>query len=318
MNKYVQIIKNILGEDFFEELKKSEIGSGIFKPDTKTALDPSEIKIALQIVPKTILSFLIFNLKHLDKGSNIDLPLPFADAVLHVNKISNDVYTGDIVSKGKRITEFKYRSLPGIGLILMSTFELYDMDDLGKIRNEKTEDDKIDKLQDIIDERLKLNALVRSVVDQRISEREAIQQIVNDRLSEQFEYEDEEEEEESFEEPLHSEEEDSVEILEDSKEDIMDSQAKKSKLKEFLDNREKKRQEQVELDKSEIGCPDCGTNLYKGEGHFKLCICYGENYNKEIKIKKTQDGKFDFKFPKSFDTDNVEMLLEAIKSNKLK
>ena len=253
MNKYVQIIKNILGEDFFEELKKAEIGSGIFKPDTKTALDPSEIKIALQIVPKTILSFLIFNLKHLDKGANIDLALPFADATLHVNKISNDVYTGDIVSKGKRITEFKYRSLPGIGLILMSTFELYDMADLDKIRNEKVEDSKIDKLQDIIDERLRLGALVRSVVDQRITERDAIQQLVNERLSEQveYEYDDEDQEDEILEESLHSEEEDNVEILDSSKEDIMDAQAKKSKLKEFLDSREKKRQEKVELDKSE-------------------------------------------------------------------
>jgi len=313
MNKHVQIVKSILGEDIFEDLEKIEM----FKPDTNSTLDPAEIKIALQIVPRAVLGFLIANLKPLNVGGNLDLPLPFANAVLHVNKISHDVYTGDVVKEGKRITEFKYRSLPGIGLILMSTFELYDVADLDKLRSEKPEETGMDKIQKIIDERLRLSALVRSVVDQRISERDAIQQLINERLSQEVEYEDEDEEDEYVEEPLHSEEEDSVEVLEDSKENVMDSNSKKSKLKEFLDSREKKRQEKVELDKSEkIECPDCKTNLYKGEKHFKLCICYGQFHNKEIKIKKAEDGKFSFKFPKSFDTDNVEMLLEAIKSNK--
>ena len=305
-----------MGEDIFEELKKNEM----FKPDTNSTLDPAEIKIALQIVPRAVLGFLIANLKPLNVGGNLDLPLPFANAILHVNKISQDVYTGDVVQNGKRITEFQYRSLPGIGLILMSTFELYDIADLDKLRTERPSEDKIDKIQSIIDERLKLNALVRDVVDQRISERDAIQQLIKERLSQEFEDEDEEDEyndEEWEDEPLHSEEEDSVEVLDDSEEDIMDSSTKKSKLKEFLDSREQKRQEKVELDKSErIECPDCKTNLFKGENHFKLCICYGAHYNKEIKIKKNEDGRFNFKFPKSFDTDNVEMLLEAIKSNK--
>lgn len=315
MDKYVQIVKDILGEDIFQEFKKSEIGSGIFKLDSKTALDPSEIKIALQIVPRAILGFLVANLKPLDKGSVVDLHLPFAAAILHVQKISNDVYTGDVVSEGKRLVEFKYRSLPGVGLILMSTFELYDMADLDKIKHEKDDNGQIGKLQGIIDERLRLNALVRGVVDQRISERDAIQQLINERLSEQFQYEDDEEE--FIEEPLRLEEEGHLEVLDDSGEDIMDSSSKKSKLRDFLDNRENKRKEDIELGKGEeINCPDCGTNLYKGEKHFKLCICYGENYNKEIKIKKTEGGKFNFKFPKSFDIDNVEMLLEAIKSNK--
>lgn len=311
MNKYVQITKSILGEDIFEHLEKMEM----FKPDTNSTLDPNEIKVALQIVPRAVLGFLIANLKGLNVGGNVDLPLPFADAILHVNKISQDVYTGDVVQSGKRITEFQYRSLPGIGLILMSTFELYDVSDLDNLRDDKQESN-IDKIQDIIDERLKLNALVRSVVDQRISERDAIQQLINERLSEECEYEDEDEDEEYEDEPLHSDEEDSVEILDDSEEDVMDSSTKKSKLKEFLDSREKKRQEKVELDKSEIDCPNCKSNLYKGEGDFKLCICYGQYYNKEIKIKKSEDGRFSFNFPKSFDTDNVEMLLEAIKSNK--
>lgn len=318
MYKYVQIAKKVLGEDIFEELKKAEIGSGIFKPDTRTALDPEEIKIALQIVPRAILSYLVANLKNLTKGNGIDLHLPFADAQMHVTKVSHDVYSGEIYERGQRKTEFKYRSLPGVGLILMSTFELYDMADFGSIREEKPEENnKFDQLQQIIDERLKLHSLIKEVVDQRISEREAIKQIINDRIAETFQYEDEEEELQiEDDEPIHCDDED-VELVEESEEDIMDSQCKKSKLKEFLENREKKRQEHVELDKNEkISCPDCGSGLYKGENHFNLCLCYGEHYNKDIKIKKAEYGKYKFNFPKSFDIDNIEMLLEAIKSNK--
>jgi len=147
MNKHVQIVKSILGEDIFEDLEKIEM----FKPDTNSTLDPAEIKIALQIVPRAVLGFLIANLKPLNVGGNLDLPLPFADAILHVNKISQDVYTGDVVQRGKRITEFKYRSLPGVGLILMSTFELYNVSDLDKLKDQEPEESSIDKLQKIID-----------------------------------------------------------------------------------------------------------------------------------------------------------------------
>lgn len=316
MNKYVQVAKKLLGEDIFEELKKSEIGSGIFKQSTKTALDPEELKIALQIVPRAILSFLVANLKPLEEGGNVELHLPFANATMYVTKFTHDVYMGEIIENGKVKAEFKYRSLPGIGLILMSTFELYDIPQSSQV--EAQHENKINKLQEIIDDRLKLHSLIRDVVDQRISEREAIQRMIADRLPQQFSYEEDSDDIEESE----DEEELSIDISdeedeEEPKEDIMDNLSKKSKLKEFLENREKKRQEKVELDKSEhISCPDCKTNLYKGEDFFKLCLCYGSHYNKDIKIKKTEDGKYKFKFPKSFDLDNVEMLLDAIKENK--
>jgi len=315
MKKYVQVAKKLLGEDIFEEIKKAEIGSGIFKPDTRTALDPEEIRIALQIVPRAVLSYLVANLKPLQIGGNKELDLPFAPAKMHVTKVSHDVYMGEIYQDGKRKTEFKYRSLPGIGLIVMSTFELYDMADFDKIKEEKKEEEpKLLKLQDIIDERLKLHCLIKDVVDQRISEREAIQKLIQDKISEAIHVEEAEEEEDD---DLDIDFEEESEELEESEEDVMDNISKKSKLKEFLENREKKRQEKVELDKSEkISCPDCDTNLYKGEDSFKLCLCYGEHYNKDIKIKKAEDGKYKFKFPKSFSTDNVEMLLDAIKANK--
>lgn len=311
MKDYVQVAKSILGEDFFEELKKNEL----FNLSTKTTLDPEEIKIALQIVPRAVLSYLTAELKPMQDGSNKELHIPFVpNAILYVTKVSHDAYIGEITQENKKKAEFKYRSLPGIGLILMSTFELYDMNNLDKIQPEQVSEDKYSKLQQIIDDRLRLHCLIKDVVDQRISERDAIKKLIAEKISEQF-YEDEESEEE------YEEDEFSLEMSDDeseeSGEDIMDNLSKKSKLKEFLESREKKRTEKVELDKSEsIACPDCNTNIYKGENHIKLCLCYGEHFNKEIKVKKTEDGKYKFNFPKSFDTDNVEMLIEAIKSNK--
>jgi len=318
MTNYVQTAKLLLGEDIFEVLQKSD--TGIFKPSTNTTLDPNEIKIALQIVPRAVLSLLVAHLKPLNIGGNIEIRLPFADALLHVNKISNDVYSGDISGNGQRITEFKYRSLPGIGLILLSTFELYNIADLDQAQQEKTNNqDQIVKLQAIIDERMRLNSLIRNVVDQRITERDAIQQLINERLANHFscDHEEYEEEDDEESESIYSNQNEEIAVVDGSGENIMDSHGKKSKLREFLESREKKKEEKIELGKSEhIICPDCQTNIYKDEKFFKLCVCYGQFYNKEIKIKKTEDGKFKFNFPKSFDIDNIDMLLSAIKSNK--
>lgn len=310
MNKKINIKKFL----DLETLDKSEI----FKPETRTAIDLDEIKIALEVVPKAIMSYLIHNLKHLKAGDNINLPLFFVEGYeqipnLHVTKISKDVYTGEITCLGKRLTDFKYRTLPGIGLIVLSTFELYEVkEDVDKVEQEEVKETKPDsyELFKIIDERIRLNSLIRGVVEEKITEREAIQEMINHKLSESAEID----EEDDLEDMQESEE---IEILDECGDDIMDSKSKKSKLREFLESRERKRQEKVSIEKKEkISCPDCGSDLYKGEDHFKLCICYGENYNKEIKFKKSEDGRIVFNFPKKFDTDNVEMLLEAIKSNK--
>ena len=88
--KDVKIVKSILGKDIFDELKKS----AIYKPETKTALQPEEIRVALEIVPRAVLSFLFFNLKHLSANDIADLDIPWAlGAKLHVNKLGADNYS---------------------------------------------------------------------------------------------------------------------------------------------------------------------------------------------------------------------------------
>jgi hypothetical protein len=267
MKNYIEITKQILGDDIFDVIKKSEIGSGIFKPSANIAIDPSELKIAMQIVPRAVLSYLIANLKPMGIGGNIDLNLPFADAILHIDKIAKDVYSGDLSADGQKITEFSYRSLPGVGLILLSAFELYDIEDL--------EPKKVESKCDM--------AEVQKIIDERLS-----QQISIPKQETTLDFEEGEQ-----------------------------KMCKKSKLKEFLEARERKKTEEVELDKSEnISCQDCGSTLYKGEDSFKLCVCFGQFHNKNIKIKKNESGKFSFAFPKTFDIDNVELLIDTIKNNK--
>jgi ribosomal protein L37AE/L43A len=296
--KDAKIVKSILGEDIFDELKKSSI----YKPETKTALQPEEIRVALEIVPRSVLSFLFANLKHKDVSSVADLDLPWAlGAKLHVNKLGADNYSGEITKEGKKMYEFQHRSLPSIGLILLSVFELYDINMLDEIKEKPVQPevrDKVERLQDLIDERLKMHCLIKDVVDRRISEREAIGRLIREKLSEHIasvSSAEEEKKEEPQEEPVE--------------------ENKKSKLRQFLENREKKRQDPIEMDKSEdIKCPDCKTVIHKKESNEIIpCVCFGEFFGKSIKITKTEDGKIKIKFPKNFDIENVEMLLDSVK-----
>ena len=297
--KETKIVKSILGDDFLVELEKSEI----YKPNTKSAVSPEEIKIALQIVPRSILSYLFSNLKYRSIGDVVDLELPFAPgSSLHINKLGPDNYKGEITKDGARLVEFQHRSLPSIGLILLTTFELYDLSLLDEIKEspKKEVNDKVERLQDLIDERMMLHGLIKDVVDRRISERDAIHKLIQEKLN-------------SHVISINPQQKMDEDLEENKEQEPMD---KKSKLREFLENREQRRQEEVEIDKCEIKCQDCATSLYKSgdKNEIKLCVCYGEYMNKSIKFLKSSDGKVKLKFPKSFDIDNVEMLLDTIKN----
>lgn len=290
-SKQLAFIKSMVGEDFLDTLGKSEL----YKPDTKTTVDPLEIKAALSIVPRILLSFLISELKPMKAKDFKDIHIPWAPGVLHVEKHGPDIYSGQIMSaENKIIYEFKYRSLPSVGLVILTTFELYDLEErttpeaTPTVTPEATPAVEHKPVQDLIDERLKLHGIIREVVDHRLSEREAIQQLLLMRLK-----------------PIVEESE------EHHSEPIMD---KKLKLKEFLENR---KLQQVDMDKKEdIRCPDCSFKIFKsGDTAIKCCICYGSYHNKEIKFKKSEKG-VKFNFPKDFDAENIEMIIEAIKGKK--
>jgi hypothetical protein len=160
-----KLLKSMLGEDFFESLEKSDV----YKMYNRSVTSLDEVSTGLKIVPRAVMSFLISSLSHLDAGDNKNLELPFApDCSMQVTKKDQDVFSGYIYSKGKKINEFNNRSIPGIGLVLMTTFELYDVDELKEAKEKEKESFNVSKLQEMIDERLRLHSLISRVVDQKL------------------------------------------------------------------------------------------------------------------------------------------------------
>ena len=280
-----KLIKSMLGEDFFDVLKKSDV----YKMYGRNATSVDEIATGLKIVPRAVMSFLISNLSNLKSEDNRNLELPFApNSYLQVSKKDQDTFSGFIYSEGKKINEFTHRSIPGIGIVLMTTFELYDTEELKGSREAEKESFNVPKLQEIIDERLRLHSLVSRVVDQKIAQRDAVEILVKEKLRQAL----------------------SENIEETEKEEVKET--KSDKLKAFLKQKEQKIEE-IHIEKTEsIDCPDCGSGLYEGGKNLTLCICYGEDWNKNIKIQKNESN-IKMKFPKSMDSGNVEMLLETLK-----
>jgi hypothetical protein len=297
MDKNSKWVNKILGEGFFEELQKTEM----FKPQTRTNLDTEEIAIAYKIVPKLVLNFLIENLKPMAIGHNKTISLlPIGiNGDLLVNKLSKDVYSGDINSEGKRVYDYQYRSIPGIGIILLSTFEMYDLQ-LEAPKNEiaeiKPEINHFSYVDEAIEERIRLNKLISEVIDKKVSEKEAVERLVNNKLAEIFlKVADVVEEREIIEEKV-------------------EEKVEKPSIKDFLNRKTK--QHSLEFLKSDISCTDCGVNLYKNENDFITgCICYGfgpEDKKATVKICKSED-KISLKFNKSWGNDEIEKLLKTVK-----
>jgi hypothetical protein len=285
-------LKKALGEEGYEELLKVEL----YKLKSNRVLDHEEIKTALQIVPRAVMSFLHKELGELEAGQSKEIRLPVPEeAFLHATKFENDVYSGNIRKKSDIIAKFDHRSLPGIGLVVMTTFELYDVASLPQQVQQAPEaapSISIEAVQKIIDERLGLRSLVQQVVDQKISEREAIEAMIRKKITESI-FQAEQPKPEAKEIP----------------------QPKESKLKNFLDSRKKKKDKEfkIVMAKSEsVSCSDCGNEIFV-KGAYSGCICFGEDRGNKIFIKKNEDG-YTIRFPKSWDKENIEMLLQVLRS----
>lgn len=285
-------LKKALGEDFLESLSKAEL----WKPGTRTTVDLEEISTALQIVPRTVMAILIRELAHIPIGQNREIHLPFGkDTKLIVEKFERDVYTGHIEEDNKIIVDFKYRSLPGIGLVIMSAFELYDVEELKK-PTEAHNPNLDNMVQKMIDERLQLHELINKVVDRKLQQKEAVQHIVLGKLTE------------SIHQPAI---EPSFEIA--KKEEVVETKKNKgSPLKGFLDSRKQKNEFSVQMTKGEsVHCPDCNKNIFDGK-LFSGCVCLGDDMEKKVFIKKTEDG-IKVRFSKGWDAENIEMLVEILR-----
>jgi hypothetical protein len=313
-------LKKTLGEDFFESLTKVEL----WKMGTKTTTDHEEIKTALQIVPRTIMSFLINNLQSMLVGETKELTIPIegSSPVLRVTKHERDVFSGEIEDStekytDKKVAEFKFRSIPGIGLVIMSTFELYNVDDLDK--KPQHEAPITEMVQKMIDERLALHDLIGKVVDKKITERDAIQSLVLAKLSNSTSMENRmaRMKDRLSDKPTH---ETNIKVNVDVSPEISVKNKVKIKkvspLKDFLEDRSKKLKKnefKIELMKGEqISCPDCGQNVFNGDV-FGACICYGDCG--KVFLKKSEDG-FTVRFSKNWDAENIMMFLDVMRRHR--
>lgn len=308
-------LKKALGEDFFQSLEKFEL----YKQGTRSVIDHEEVKTALQIVPRALMSFLIKELQPMMIGETKEIPLEITqsnppDAIMIVTKHERDVYSGEINGHTEKYTdrklaEFKFRSIPGVGLIILSTFEMYDVDHLEKETPEKhgMNASHVDMVQKLIDERLALHDLVSKVVDKKIAERDAVQALVLAKLSDKMHEPDTSGPKMSA----------PIELLEPKKDkpkmEKAEPKKKGSPLKDFLDTRTKKKPEySVELAKGEhVSCPDCGQNIFDGKA-FSGCVCLGDDMDKKIYLAKSESG-VKVRFGKGWDPENIEMLLEVLR-----
>lgn len=284
--KAKSFLLNTLGDEGLEAIQKFEI----WKQDTNTVLDHEEIKTALQIVPRTVLSLLRRETEGMRPSEGREFKLPVdQDAHLSITKFSNDVYSGSIRSNGKQIASFRHRSLPGVGLVIMTTFELYDLEDVAKPKV-NIDQELEDRIQDIVEDKLRMRDMISKMVDRKIAMREALDQMVRDKLTQVLM-------------AKPSEPEKKVEELPKQEKEPL-------KLRKFLDKAKSKRYG-VRIEKNEsVSCPDCGQKIFE-QGAFSGCLCYGEDRNKGVHVAKTEDG-FSIRFAKGWDVDNIEMLMKTL------
>ena len=296
-------LNKVLGEDFLESLSKTEL----WKPGTKSVVDIEDMRIGLKIVPRTIMSFLVRELSSMNIGDNKQVRIPVnGNATLYVTKHERDQFSGDITHDNKKVVDFKFRSIPGVGLVIMSAFELYNVDDMDKAP--KVDEGIEHKIQKMIDERIALHDLVERVVEKKLAQKEAIQNMMLMKLTEEIKRQKEVEQEQKVEAAK------TTTAIEVSPSVVKSEPKPKSKkpLAAFLEKKKKPKEFFVHMQKGEeVNCPDCGKNLFENQV-FSGCICYGEDMDKKVFIKKSENG-VKIRFSRSWAVDNIEMLLEVLR-----
>lgn len=336
-------LNKILDEDFLKSLAKS---ADLYKIGSNSVLDPEEIRIGLKVVPRAVMSLLINALTPMPLNSSIELNLPFGkNARINANKNAADDYTGSVYDNNKLVYDFKNRSIPGLGIILLSTFELYQLEDLKDAI--KPTDDAEAKIQKLVDERMKLYSIVSEVVDNKLSEREALNKLMMDKLSEALSREHKKNAQIAEVRKIHEEStpqsnpyfqgmtngievansiankknptfvEASKKKLDFKADDMVKKEegpSKGSPLKKFIEQKKKKAKEyRVEIAKSEtVNCPDCNQTIF-GQGSFSCCLCYGQDQHKKIWIKKSEES-IQIRFSRDWDKENIQMLLDTLRA----
>jgi hypothetical protein len=310
--KAYDFLKNLLGQDFLETLEKTEL----YKPGTRTTVDPEEIRIAMKVVPKAIMALLVKELIPMSIGEYKEFSIFVGNnAILKANKTEKDCYNGEIIENNKKVAEFYSRTLPGVGLYLLSTFELYDM----YSKEPEKEEDLDSKIHKMIEERLLLRDLIAQVVDKKLMEKEAIEKLLAHKLTHIMS----EKKETEIPTPLMLAENTAAPTTStvvpapyksnDTKTYSGAKKIKGSPVVDFIRNRKPKNVDFfIEMQKNEtVSCPDCRKEIFNETG-FSGCICLGDNRDSKINIVKSENG-IRVSFGKKWELENIEMLLEVLR-----
>jgi len=333
-----------LGEDFFEVLAKTEL----YKPIANVVVDLEDIRIGLKVVPRVVMSLLVRELPIMAIGESKQIPLMLGNnAQMNINKVDVDVYSGSIIEDGKVKVNFKYRPLPGVGLVIMSAFELYGIEELVKEPPKHFVPEAEVNVQKLIDERMALHHMVGQVVEHKMAEREALQKLLMAKLTEAMQDAQKKldkisqlpkinsdatgNSDEYFrgmtngcavaasvatgEEPKFAEAPVKSDVVQEVAKIVAKSEKKISPLKGFLEKKEAKKKNEFEFKmvKSEISCPDCKQQIFNGN-LFSSCICYGDDFQRKVFIKKSEEAnKYSISFTKGWDIDNIQMLVDLLR-----
>jgi len=295
-----------LGSDFLESLGTSLSKSEVYKQGTRTVTDTDDLFQGLQIVPRALLSLLVRELSPMQIGETKEIRIPGKeDTIVSATKHERDSYSGQVIQNNVKINDFLHRSLPGLGLVLMTMLELYDFEDLEK--KPSIHQDKQAQVQKIIDDRMQLHSLVNQVVDGKMLQRDAINQLLMSKLT-QLLHEHEQIKEDHKEIMAEAPKEKSPVVI------VLKPQKKSLPLASFVENRKKKLTKKeflVDICKGETReCPDCGHTVFDGSG-LSSCICFGDS--KKVFLKKTETG-IKLSFSRQWDAENISMLLEVLRS----
>ena len=129
----VAFLSKALGDDFLESVSTSLSKSEVYKQGSRTVTDTDDLFQGLQIVPRALLSLLVRELSPMQIGDTKEISIPGKkDTLVVTTKHERDSYSGQIIQNNVKINDFLHRSLPGLGLVLMTMLELYSMDELEK------------------------------------------------------------------------------------------------------------------------------------------------------------------------------------------
>ncbi len=281
------LIKSLLGGNSEELLAKVEL----YKPTTNTTVDHEEIKTALQIVPKAILALLQKELSPMKEGENKQIVLPIgSDAKVDVTKHAKDVYSGDILNENKQVGTFKYRSLPGVGLVILTAFELYDI----SILNDKAHSTQASEadIESIVERKLNERDRIEKIVEDKISKRNFVEKLILTQIEQRL-----------FQKPSKE-----LAVTPPSSPSTKDE---KKTLKRFLDSVKQKRAFEIKIEKSEtISCPDCLQSIFQNN-IYSGCVCFGNDMSSKVFVHKAE-GKTFVSFSKNWDIENIEMLVDLL------